>query len=90
MIARNRELTWWQSLTYAAAVSCTFEFFVESAYERASWQDLWITPVSGAFIGELRWQAKKALEDPHSGRPVGALNKVLYVIVDPFQAIYEL
>ena len=90
MMARNRELTWWQSLTYAAAVSCTFEFFVESAYERASWQDLWITPVSGAFIGELRWQAKKALEDPHSGKPVGALNKVLYVIVDPFEAIYEL
>jgi len=90
MMARNRELTWWQSFAYAAAVSSTFEFFVESAYERASWQDLWITPVSGAFIGELRWQAKKALEDPHSKRPVGALNQVLYVIVDPFEAIYEL
>jgi hypothetical protein len=90
MMARNRELTWWQSLAYSAAVSCTFEFFIESAYERASWQDLWITPVSGAFIGELRWQAKKALEDPYSGKPIGALNKVLYVFVDPFEAIYEL
>ncbi|HKO50605.1 MAG TPA: DUF3943 domain-containing protein [Polyangiaceae bacterium] len=90
MMARNRELTWWQSFAYAAAVSSTFEFFIESAYERASWQDLWITPVSGAFIGELRWQAKKALEDPHSGKPIGALNNVLYVIVDPFEAIYQL
>jgi hypothetical protein len=36
MMARNRELTWWQSLAYSAAVSTTFEFFIESAYERAT------------------------------------------------------
>jgi hypothetical protein len=90
MMARNRDLNWWQSLAYSAAISTTFEFFMESAYERASWQDLWITPVSGAFIGELRWQAKKALENPSSGKPIGTLNKVLYVVIDPFEAVYKL
>lgn len=90
LVARNRDYTWWQSFLYAAAVSSTFEFVIESAYEGASWQDLWITPVSGAVIGELRWQAKKALEDPESGKPIGTTNKILYVIVDPLDAIFKL
>lgn len=90
MTARNRELTWWQSLAYAAAISTTFEFFIESAYERASWQDLWITPVSGAVLGELRWQIKKSLEDSTTGKPSGALNKILYVVIDPCDAVYKL
>ncbi len=90
LVARNRGLTWWQSFAYAAAVSTVFEFLIESAYERASWQDLWITPVSGTVIGELRWQAKKALENPHTGKPSGTANKILYVIVDPVDAILNL
>lgn len=90
LIARNRKFTWWQSLLYAAAVSTTFEFLIESAYEGASWQDLWITPVSGAVIGELRWQAKKALEDPQTGKPVGTVNKILHVVVDPVDAVLNL
>ena len=90
LVARNRELTWWQSFAYAAAVSAVFEFGIESAYEGASWQDLWITPVSGAVIGELRWQAKKSLENPHTGKPTGTLNKLLYVVVDPLDAIFNL
>jgi len=90
LVARNRKLTWWQSLIYAAAVSTTFEFLIESAYEGASWQDLWITPVSGAVIGELRWQAKKALEDPQTGKPVGTVNKILHVVVDPVDAVLNL
>ena len=90
LVARNRKLTWWQSLLYAAAVSTTFEFLIESAYEGASWQDLWITPVTGAVIGELRWQAKKALEDPQTGKPVGTVNKILHVVVDPVDAVLNL
>ncbi|MGE5787747.1 MAG: DUF3943 domain-containing protein [Myxococcales bacterium] len=90
MTARNRDLTWWQSLAYAAAISTTFEFFIESAYERASWQDLWITPVSGAVLGELRWQVKRSLEDPTTGKPNGTLNKILYVVIDPCNAVYQL
>ena len=90
LIARNRKLNWWQSFAYAAAVSTFFEFFIESAYEGASWQDLWITPVSGAVIGELRWQAKKSLENPRTGKPTGTVNKILYVVVDPVDAILNL
>ena len=90
LAARNRKLTWWQSFAYATAVSCVFEFFIESAYEGASWQDLWITPVSGSVIGELRWQAKKALENPRTGKPQGTVKKILYVAVDPLDAIFNL
>ena len=90
LVARNRDCNWWQSLLYAAAVSSAFEFVIESAYEGASWQDLWITPVSGAVIGELRWQAKKALENPKTGKPVGTANKILYVVVDPLDALFKL
>jgi hypothetical protein len=90
LTARNRNLSWWQSLSYAAAVSTSFELFIESAYERASWQDLFITPVSGAVLGELRWQAKKSLEHPSTGRPIGTANKILYVFIDPFDAVYKL
>jgi hypothetical protein len=90
LIARNRKLTWWQSFAYGVAVSTSFEFLIESAYEGASWQDLWITPVSGAVIGELRWQAKKALEDPGTGKPTSTVGKILYVVIDPVDAIFKL
>ena len=90
LLARNRDCSWWQSFAYGVAVSSTFEFLIESAYEGASWQDLWITPVTGAVIGELRWQAKKALEDPKTGKPVGTANKILYVVVDPVDALLNL
>lgn len=90
LIARNRELTWWQGFAYSAAMSSIFELLIESAYEQASWQDLWITPVSGTVIGELRWQVKKSLENPSTGKPVGTLNKILYIVIDPFDAVYKL
>jgi len=90
MMARNRGCNWWQGFAYAAAMSTFFEFVIESAYEQAAWQDLFITPVSGAALGELRWQIKKSVVDPKSGKPVGALNKFLYVFIDPIDAIYNL
>jgi hypothetical protein len=90
LIARNRDLNWWQSMAYSTALSTAFEFLIESTYEQASWQDLWITPVSGTALGELRWQVKKALENPTTGKPVGTLNKILYVVIDPFDAVYKL
>lgn len=90
MIGRNRGLGPWEGLAYAAAMSAFFEFFVESVYEQASWQDLWITPVAGMVLGELRWQAKKALEDPSTGKPRGTVRKILYVILDPLDPIYNL
>ncbi len=90
LLARNRDCTWWESFAYGVAVSTAFEFMIESAYEGASWQDLWITPVSGAVIGELRWQAKKGLEDPKTGKPVGTVKKILHVLVDPVDALLNL
>ncbi len=90
LLARNREHSWYASFAYSAGMSTFWEFFVESAYEQASWQDIFITPVAGAALGELRWQIKRALVNPSTGRPVGPLKKVLYVLIDPFDAVTKL
>ncbi len=90
LIARNREHSWYASAAYSMGMSTFWEFFVESSYEQASWQDIFITPVAGTVLGELRWQAKKALVHPSTGRPIGVLNKTLYVLIDPFDALTKL
>ncbi len=90
LIARNREHSWYASAAYSMGMSTFWEFFVESSYEQASWQDIFITPVAGTVFGELRWQAKKALVHPSTGRPIGVLNKTLYVLIDPFDALTKL
>ena len=86
LLARNRDGTWWQSLLYAAAMSTFWEMFTEAFYERPSQQDLVVTPVAGAILGELRYQAKLALRGP-SGRPSATWKNVLIVVLDPVDAL---
>jgi hypothetical protein len=61
LIARNRDVSWYWSLGYAAAMSAFWEGVTEAYYERPSGQDLLVTPLAGAFIGEVRFQAKRQL-----------------------------
>jgi hypothetical protein len=90
LLPRNRGYSWYASFAYSAGMSTFWEYFIESAYEQASWQDIFITPVAGAALGELRWQLKKALVNPSTGRPVGPLKKTLYVLIDPIDALTKL
>ena len=87
LLARNRNATWWQSLLYSAAMSAFWEFVTEGFFERPSIQDLTITPVAGAVLGELRYQAKEALIDPSTGKANKTWKKVLIVILDPINAL---
>ncbi len=86
LLARNRGAEWWQGFLYAAAMSTFWEFFTEAYFERPSKQDLMITPVAGALIGELRYFGKSALRGK-SGRPDRTWKKVLLVALDPVDAL---
>lgn len=50
--ARERGLTNSESFFYAALMSSAYEFGVESLVEKASIQDLIVTPVAGALLGQ--------------------------------------
>ncbi len=90
LLARNRNANWWQSLIYSAAMSAFWEYVTEGFFERPSVQDLVITPVAGAVLGELRYQAKEALIDPKTGKADRTWKKVLIVILDPINALSNL
>lgn len=83
LLARNREGTWWQSTLYALAMSTFWEYFTEAYYERPSQQDLVVTPLAGALLGELRWQGKQALRRGSAA----TWKTVLLVAIDPLDAL---
>jgi hypothetical protein len=89
LILRNRKGTWWQSLIYAAGWSAFWEYVTEGLYEQASIQDLIVTPIAGAALGELRYQLRRALLDPSSGEPRSLPIQLLAIALDPIQAITE-
>jgi hypothetical protein len=89
LLARNRKLGPLASLGYATGMSTLWEVGPEAIYERASIQDLIITPVAGAVLGELRYQAKQALIDKSTGKANTTLKKILVVVIDPVDALLQ-
>jgi Domain of unknown function (DUF3943) len=87
LLARNRGLKWWQSFLYSTLQSTIWEFGPEAVYERASVQDLIITPLAGSLIGEARYQLKKLLVNKNTGKAEKRWKKVLLVMLDPIDAI---
>lgn len=62
MSARSLGFNLWQSALYGAAVSTLFwEYGFEAFYEIPSVQDLIITPVCGAVLGELFYLSKRKI-----------------------------
>jgi len=49
---RSQNATPWQSFLFATVQSCIWEYVIEGTAERPSIQDLIITPVFGALLGE--------------------------------------
>ena len=67
LVARNRGSTFWQSLTYSAALSTFYEYVPENAIQQPSLNDLLITPIAGALLGEWRYSLKEKIRaDPAS------------------------
>lgn len=90
LIARNRKATWWQAFLYSAIWSAFWEYVSEGLYERASIQDLIVTPVAGSALGELRYQLRRELADPRTGQIHGAGFWMLAIMLDPIQSLAEL
>lgn len=64
MAARSCGFNAWQSLVYCTCVSTIgWEFGIEAFMERPSIQDLFITPLAGALIGEGFYLAKRKIVD---------------------------
>ncbi|MDZ4198853.1 MAG: DUF3943 domain-containing protein [Kiritimatiellia bacterium] len=59
LAARNRGWGFWSSMAYSAALSAHFEFFAENFLQPPSANDLWVTPVVGALVGEARFLLKE-------------------------------
>lgn len=87
LIARNRRAAPWQGFLYAAAWSTFWEYITEGRYERASIQDLIITPLAGAALGEIRYQIRQAILDPRTGKAPSLPLRLLAIAVDPVEAI---
>jgi hypothetical protein len=51
-VVRSQDATRWQSFLFATVQSCIWEFVIEGSAERPSIQDLVVTPIAGALIGE--------------------------------------
>ena len=49
---RSQNATRWQSFLFATVQSCIWEYVIEGVAERPSIQDLIVTPVFGALLGE--------------------------------------
>jgi len=80
LIARNRGWNIWESMVYSAALSVTFEYLAENILYHPSANDLIVTPLTGAALGELRYYLKRrALARAGSSR----WNRVWAVLLDP-------
>ncbi len=60
MSARGAGFNFWRSLLYSACISTIgWEFGIEAFMERPSYQDIFITPLAGALVGELFYKLKR-------------------------------
>lgn len=50
---RSQGATWWQSALFGIGSIALWEYTVEAGFEQPSIQDLIVTPIAGALIGEL-------------------------------------
>jgi hypothetical protein len=67
LVARNRGRTFWQSMTYSAALSTFYEYLPENTIQQPSLNDLLVTPIAGALLGEWRFSLKEKIRaDPSS------------------------
>lgn len=76
------------SFWYSAAMSAAFEFGAEALFEQPSIQDLVVTPVAGAILGEqfMRWRQQVA-ERHAPGEAMSRGDRLLLVLTDPIGAI---
>jgi hypothetical protein len=83
---RERGLTRWQSFGYSALLSSLYEFGAEALFEPVSYQDLIVTPLIGALLGEFVFSP---MRDYIRAKPSGPdrLDQLVLVLTDPMGAV---
>jgi len=61
LAARNRDWNIWGSLAYSAALSTFYEYVAENLIQQPSANDLLVTPLAGALLGEARFALKRKI-----------------------------
>lgn len=92
MGARSCGFNFWQSMLYSFCISSIgWEFGIEAFMEQPSWQDLFITPVVGSFMGEAFYMLKHHIVN-HGYRLWGSpvLGNVVAFIIDPVNEVVGL
>ena len=92
MSARGQGYNTFHSALYSAAISTFFwEYGIEAFMEIPSIQDLIITPIAGAIIGEGFYILKrKILENDYRFIGSKALGKVVIFLIDPVNSFIDL
>lgn len=89
MGARSCGFNFYQSMLYSAIISTVgWEFGIEAFMERPSYQDIVITPVVGAAIGEGFYKLKRHIVD-HNYRLFDSrfLGNVVAFLIDPLNEV---
>ncbi len=91
MTSRSAGFTAWESFGYSAIMSTFFwEYGIEAFAEVPSIQDLIITPVFGAMVGEGFFLAKKSiLKHDKKVLKSRALGITTLFLMDPFNTILD-
>lgn len=83
---RNRGGTFFGALLCNTICSTYYEFLVASWTQRPSYNDLIITPIGGAIVGESVWQIRKVLvRDSH----LSTFEKVVLTAIDPIEVLNQ-
>jgi|GEM_PF-1908848 len=80
---RSQDYSPLNSLLFATFQSTFWEYFIESIFERPSIQDLIITPITGALIGE----GSHYLTHKMSRNGFNTLEKVVVTLINPAYAV---
>lgn len=82
--ARNRGYDQRASVWYSVLLSSLYEFGSEALFERASAQDLIITPLGGYFLGEYMLKARSKVQAKIAAKASPTLyDKTLLIATDP-------
>src|SRR5687767_3433409 len=87
-IARSNGYSYWGSLPYALQGSLTWEYLGEN--ERPSYNDLIVTPISGAFLGEVFYRISSNILDDRTRGKERVWREILAGIVNPPRALNRL
>ena len=85
---RDRGYSRHQSFWYSALLSTLYEFGVEALFEQPSIQDLVVTPVGGALLGEYFYGVRQKILARHAkGDEVTRKDRWTLVFTDPLGAL---